>query len=91
MNKTELIEAMAAWPGLNKEQAKIAVEAFQVLVEGELAKGGQVSLTGFGNFSVVEKTERKGRNPKTGEELTIPARRTVKFKPGKGLAEAVAK
>lgn len=89
MNKSELIEKMAAWPGLNKDQAKTALEAFEVVVTDALAKGDSVTLMGFGTFSVTERAERQGRNPATGEAVTIPAGKSPKFKAGKALKDAV--
>ncbi|MCP2041449.1 DNA-binding protein HU-beta [Neisseria sp. HSC-16F19] len=89
MNKTELIEKMAAWPGLDKKQAKTALDALEAVVTDALAKGEDVALVGFGTFSVAERAERQGRNPATGESITIAAGRTVKFKAGKTLKDAV--
>lgn len=89
MNKTELIEKMAAWPGLDKKQAKTALDAFEAVVTDALTKGEDVALVGFGTFSVSERAERQGRNPATGEAITIPATKAPKFKAGKALKDAV--
>ena len=89
MNKTELINAVAEKAGLSKVDAKKAVEAAVAAVTEALAKGDKVSVIGFGTFAVVEKGERQGINPRTKETITIAARKTVKFKQGAELAEAV--
>ena len=79
MNKTELIAAVA-------EKAEISDA-----VAEELAKGGKVQLVGFGNFEVSERPAREGRNPRTGETMTIAASKTPKFKPGKALKDEINK
>lgn len=89
MNKTELINAVAEKAGLSKVDAKKAVEAAVAAVTEALAKGDKVSVIGFGTFAVVEKGERQGINPRTKETITIAARKSVKFKQGAELAEAV--
>ena len=89
MNKTELINAVAEKAGLSKVDAKKAVEAAVAAVTEALAKGDKVSVIGFGTFAVVEKGERQGINPRTKESITIPARKSVKFKQGAELADAV--
>lgn len=89
MNKTELINAVAEKAGLSKVDAKKAVEAAVAAVTEALAKGDKVSLIGFGTFAVAAKGERQGINPRTKETITIAARKTVKFKQGAELAEAV--
>lgn len=89
MNKTELISAVAEKSGLTKADAKKAVEAAVAAVTEALAKGDKVSLIGFGTFAVAEKGERTGINPRTKEAITIAARKSVKFKQGAELAEAV--
>ena len=90
MNKTELIKQMATISGLTQAQAGNALDALCTVVADELDAGGEVSVMGFGTFAVRHRAERQGRNPKTGEAVTIPSRRTVKFKAGKGLRDAVA-
>ncbi len=89
MNKTELVNAVAEKAQLTKAQAKAAVEASLEAVAAALAKGENVALVGFGTYSVVEKGERTGINPATKEKITIPAKKVIKFKAGKELAESV--
>lgn len=89
MNKSELIDAMATQSGLSKTDCTKAINAFTGTVSAELAKGGDVQLVGFGTFSVAARAARTGRNPKTGEPLEIAASNVPKFKPGKGLKDAV--
>ena len=91
MNKTELIAAIAAKADLSKKDAEKAVKAFTDAVAEELAKGGKVQLVGFGNFEVSERPAREGRNPRTGETMTIAASKTPKFKPGKALKDEINK
>ena len=89
MNKAELIDAMEKNSDLNKKQAAAALEAFVSSVSAALASGERISLVGFGSFSVDQRGERTGRNPRTGEEIQIAAKNVVKFKPGAGLSKAV--
>lgn len=89
MNKAELIEAIAAEAGLSKADAKKAVDAFVGATAAALKKGGRVSLVGFGSFSVSERAARTGRNPQTGKEITIAAKKVVRFKAGSELSDAV--
>lgn len=89
MNKTEFINAVSAKSGLSKVDSKKAVEAFVETVSEELKSGGKVALLGFGSFSVTEKSARKGVNPKTKQPISIPARKSVKFKAGSELADTV--
>ena len=89
MNKTELIAAVAEKAEISKKDAEKAVKAFTDAVAEELAKGGKVQLVGFGNFEVSERPAREGRNPRTGETMTIAASRTPKFKAGKALKDQV--
>ena len=91
MNKTELVAAVAAKAELSKKDAEKAVKAFTDAVAEELAKGGKVQLVGFGNFEVSERPAREGRNPRTGETMTIAASKTPKFKPGKALKDEINK
>ncbi|MBF0107630.1 MAG: HU family DNA-binding protein [Magnetococcales bacterium] len=90
MNKTELVDAVAARTGLTKAQSSDAIDAVVGAIEGALKGGDQVSLVGFGTFSVSERAARTGRNPRTGAEIQIPAAKQPKFRPGKGLKDAVA-
>nr|DAS19898.1 MAG TPA: DNA binding protein [Caudoviricetes sp.] len=89
MNKNELILNMATQSGLTQQQAKNALDAFCVTVIAELAAGGEVSLIGFGSFTVAERAQRNGINPKTKEPITIAAARVPKFKAGKALKDAL--
>ena len=95
MNKSELIDAMADTAGLTKDKAVAALNAFVKVVENTLSnseldiKEQNVTLVGFGTFSVKERAERKGRNPQTGEEILIKSARIPSFKAGKSLKDAV--
>lgn len=89
MNKTEFINAVAANAGLSKADGKKAVEAMLKTISDEMKNGGKISILGFGSFSIVEKAERKGVNPKTKQAIQIPARKVVKFKAGADLAKVV--
>ncbi|MBT3207063.1 MAG: HU family DNA-binding protein [Bacteroidetes bacterium] len=89
MNKSELISAMAEGTGLTKVDSKKAVEAFVGIVSNELQGGGKVALVGFGTFSISERQARTGRNPQTGKEIEIPAKKVVKFKAGSELSDSV--
>ena len=91
MNKTELIAAVAEKAEISKKDAEKGVKAFTDAVAEELAKGGKVQLVGFGNFEVSERPAREGRNPRTGETMTIAASKTPKFKPGKALKDEINK
>ncbi len=89
MNKAELIDAMAAGAGLSKADAKKALDAFVSSTTDALKKGERVALVGFGSFSVSTRSARKGRNPQTGKEINIPAKKVVKFKTGADLSKGV--
>jgi DNA-binding protein HU-beta len=89
MNKAELIDAIASKAGLTKADAKKALDAFIQSTTASLKKGGRVALVGFGSFSVSSRSARTGRNPQTGKEIKIPAKKVVKFKAGSELADAV--
>ena len=89
MNKSQLIKNIAASANLTQAQATAALQAFETSIIDELANGGEVALTGFGNFKVTERAARTGRNPKTGEALEIAASKVPSFKVGKALKEAV--
>ena len=89
MNKAELIDAMAADAGLTKADAKKALDSFIKTTGDALAKGDRVALVGFGSFSVATRAARTGRNPQTGQELKIAAKKVVKFKAGSELAGTV--
>lgn len=85
MNKSELIDAMAAGSGLTKVDAKKALESFINATSATLNGGGKVALVGFGSFSVNERAARTGRNPQTGKEIKIAAKKVVRFKAGADL------
>ena len=89
MNKTELIEAIAAGAGLSKADAKKALDATVAAVKDTLVKGDEIQLVGYGTFSVAERPAREGRNPSTGATITIPAKKVAKFKAGAELADAL--
>ena len=89
MNKSELVSAIAAQAGLSKKDAEKAVVAFMDEVTAALKKGDKVSLVGFGTFEVKPRAERIGRNPRTKEQITIPASKTPVFKAGKSFKDAM--
>ena len=89
LTKADLAERLFEELGLNKREAKELVELFFEEVRSALEKGEQVKLSGFGNFILRNKNERPGRNPKTGEEIPITARRVVTFRPGQKLKARV--
>ncbi len=91
MNKTELVDAIAADTGLSKKDTEAAVKSFIETVTKQLTKGESVQLIGFGTFEVGKRAARTGRNPQTGEEIKIAAAKTPKFKAGKALKDAVNK
>ncbi len=90
MNKAQLIDAMADKAGLTKADAKKALDAFISTTTDALKAGDRVALIGFGSYSVSERSARTGRNPQTGKEITIAAKKVVKFKAGAELADAVS-
>ncbi|WP_167606492.1 HU family DNA-binding protein [Maribellus sediminis] len=90
MNKAQLIEAMADKAGLSKADAKKALDAFVDATTDALKGGDRVALIGFGSFAISERGARTGRNPQTGKEIQIPAKKVVKFKAGAELADAVS-
>ena len=90
MNKTELIDAVAASADLPKAAAGRALDAMIEAISKALKDGDQVSLVGFGTFAVKERAARTGRNPKTGESIEIKAAKTPAFKPGKGFKDAIS-
>ncbi|ENX7753308.1 HU family DNA-binding protein [Neisseria gonorrhoeae] len=89
MNKPELIEAIAQEADISKAAAQKALDATTNAVTNALKQGDTVTLVGFGTFYVGERAERQGRNPKTGEPLTIAAAKTLKFRAGKALKDAL--
>lgn len=86
MNKTELVNAIADKAALSKVDAKKALDAFIETIGEELKKGEKISLIGFGTYSIAEKAARKGINPRTKEEIDIPAKKVIKFKAGAELS-----
>ena len=89
MNKSELIDAIAADAGISKASAKKALESFLGSVSSTLQGGGRVSLVGFGSWSVSQRAARDGRNPRTGETIKVAAANVPKFKAGAGLKGSV--
>jgi DNA-binding protein HU-beta len=88
-SKTEFVDKVAAESGLSKKDANAAVDAVLSAIEKELQSGEEVSFTGFGKFHVAERGAREGRNPRTGETMTIAASRVPRFTAGSGLKKAV--
>jgi DNA-binding protein HU-beta len=89
VNKAELIEHIANSAELNKAQAGRALDALVDAVRRTLKKGDSVSLVGFGTFAVTKRAARTGRNPRTGAPIKIKAAKIPKFRPGKGLKDAI--
>ena len=89
MNKVELVAAIAEKSELTKVDAEKVLKAFIDTVTDQLKNGGKVQLVGFGTLEVGERAERQGRNPKTGEAITIPASKSPKFKAGRSLKDIV--
>ncbi len=89
MNKTELIAAMAEKAELSKKDAEAALKAFTEVITDELKKGEKIQMVGFGTFEVAERSAREGRNPLTGETISIAASKAPKFKAGKALKDAL--
>lgn len=90
MRKPELAASIAERADLSKDKAGQVLNVILDEITGSVAKGDDVTLIGFGTFTVRERAERTGKNPQTGKPLTIPASKNVAFKPGKGLKDAVA-
>jgi DNA-binding protein HU-beta len=89
MNKADLVTRIAKDAGITKRQAGKALDALVDGVQEALSKGDSITLVGFGTFSMMSRSARKGRNPQTGQEIFIPAGKTPKFRAGKGLREAI--
>ena len=89
MNKTELIEKVAKESALSKSAAEQVVNSVFAAMTEAMKSGDKVALAGFGTFAVTERPAREGRNPKSGETISIPARKVVKFKAGSKLIETV--
>jgi nucleoid DNA-binding protein len=91
MTKAELIEKIAAGAGLSKADASRALDSTLDAIKASLKKGQKVTLVGFGTYSVSKRKARKGRNPRTGQVINIPAAKTPKFTAGKALKDALKK
>ena len=89
MNKAELITTVAQAADINKADAERVITAFADTVQAVLKNGDSVTLVGFGTFAAGQRAEREGRNPATGEAITIAAAKTVKFKAGKTLKDSI--
>ena len=89
MNKTELIDAIAKGAAISKAAAAKALDSTIKGITKSLKKGDKVTLVGFGTFAVAKRKARKGRNPRTGKEITIAAAKVPKFRSGKGLKDAI--
>ena len=89
MNKTEFVDAVAERADVQKSDAAKIVDALVDVVGDQLKKGEQITLVGFGTFLVSKREARKGRNPRTGEEIDIAASNVPRFKPGKALKETI--
>ena len=89
MNKTQFIDAVAQKAGMSKREAEAAVNAMTAVIADELKAGEKVQLIGFGTFEVKARAARSGRNPKTGETITIAASKAPTFSAGKALKDAV--
>lgn len=89
MTKAELIAKVAKKSGSSQALTGKVLDTALDEVKGLLSKGGSISFTGFGSFAVAKRAKRKGRNPQTGKEMLIPASKVARFRPGKGLRDAV--
>ncbi len=89
MNKAELVEEVANQTGLTRKASRETIDAMISVVTDALAREEKVTLVGFGTFQVRERKARRGRNPQTGETIQIAAKKVPRFKPGKGLKEAI--
>jgi len=89
MNRSDVIAKMATDAGISKAKAESALNGLIDGIAGALRSGDKVSLVGFGTFSVSDRAARTGRNPRTGDTIQIPASKVPRFKPGKGLKDAI--
>ncbi|OGR05710.1 MAG: DNA-binding protein HU [Deltaproteobacteria bacterium RIFOXYD12_FULL_50_9] len=89
MNKTDLIDTIATSANISKSAAEKALNGMMEAISKALSSGESVTLIGFGTFSVTTRAARTGRNPQTGKEIKIAAKKVAKFKPGKALADTV--
>ena len=85
MNKAELIDAVAAKAGMTKVDTKKALDAMVAVAKAELKKDGKIALVGFGTLATTTRKARKGHNPRTGKQITIKAKKVVKFKPAANI------
>jgi len=90
MTKADIIQKVAKKTGASQAMAGKVIDATLEEVRILLSKGGSISFTGFGSFMVTKRAKRKGRNPQTGKEMTIPASKVARFRPGKTLKQSVA-
>ncbi len=91
MNKTELIDALAAELKETKTKSALILDAFCNVITKSLSKGNDITIIGFGSFGVTARAAREGRNPQTGAKIKIAASKAVRFRPGKALKDAVNK
>lgn len=91
MNRQELVNAVAEKAGISKKNADAAIKAFTETIADVMKNGDKLQLVGFGTFETVEKPAREGRNPRTGESMTIAASKAPKFKPGQSLKDMINK
>jgi nucleoid DNA-binding protein len=89
MNKAELIDEVANQTGLTKNVSREAVNSVILAITDSLAREERVTLVGFGSFRIMERKARRGRNPRTGKELRIPAKKVPRFRPGESLREII--
>lgn len=89
MNKSDLVNAMVEASGVKKKEAEDCLKGLLDAITNELVNDGQVTLIGFGTFSVLQRSARQGKNPQTGETIQIAAKKVPKFKAGKALTDAV--
>lgn len=89
MNKKELVDSVAAAANVTKTEAAKVLDGMLAGIGKALKKGDSVTLVGFGTFSTTKRAARKGKNPQTGKEIAIPARKVARFKPGKALKDAL--
>ena len=90
MTKADLIARVAKKTNISQAMANRVIDAALGEIRALLGKGGAISFTGFGSFSVTKRAKRKGRNPQTGKEMTIAATKVARFRPGKSLLQAVS-
>lgn len=91
INKAELVNEIAEKTDISKKDSKVILEAILSSIQDNLVNGNKIQLIGFGTFEVRDRAARKGRNPQTGKEITIPATKNPAFKPGKALKDSVNK